>query len=482
MTFTEPAFVVLLAATYLSWLACGQRYRARLAVLLVASVVFYGYDQWRLLPLLGAYCVVAWAVGRWIARSRRPGWVLALGVAFNLAGLCYWKYTPLLLRTAAGLGLPSSPADGWQIPFGISFFAFTGIAYMADVYRGVTKPETNFARFALYKTFFPQLVAGPILRPGDFLDRLRPGALPARPEAPLEAALLVARGLFKKMVLADRIALAIDPYFAHVGDATTAGVWALPYVWLYALQIYFDFSGYTDVARGLGLWFGFRWPENFRLPYLAGSVQEFWHRWHITLSQFLKDYLYVPLGGSRCGPWRTHLNLMATMLLGGLWHGASWTFVLWGGLHGAFLVAGRLWSATRVRNYLAGLGGVPGVLWRGACVAATFHAVCLAWVFFRLSALPDSFACLRKWFVFDAEKLFVGGSADVSLWLLLGLYGPLALLGHRLEKWAAERPEGAPYLGPMGHGFRWGVCVALLLLAVLLSPGGEKPPFIYFQF
>src|SRR5262249_54797106 len=288
-------------------------------------------------------------------------------------------------------------AEGWRIPFGISFYAFTGIAYMVDVFRRTTPAEANLPRYTLSICFFPHLVAGPILRANEFLTQLGPGRMPTRPLAPLQALGLIARGYFKKLVLADRLALAIDPFFAHVNDPTTAGVWALPYVWLYALQIYFDFSAYTDIARGLGLLFGYRWPENFHLPYLAANVAEFWHRWHATLSRFLRDYLYIPLGGSRGGPWRTARNLMITMLLGGLWHGAAWSFLLWGGLHGLFLVVHRAWSATALRGRLAGVGGAGGLVWRGVCVLATFHCVCLAWCFFRLTALPDSLACVRKW-------------------------------------------------------------------------------------
>jgi D-alanyl-lipoteichoic acid acyltransferase DltB (MBOAT superfamily) len=489
MTFTETPFVLLLLITYALWLLTRRHYGARLVVLLAASLTFYAYHAWQLVFLVLAYCVVDWAVGLWIARSRRPGLPLALGVTFNLAGLAYWKYTPLVLRTAAGLlpalGLGAVPdlPDHWSIPLGISFYTFTGIAYMVDVYRRSTPVETNLVRFTLYKTFFPQLVAGPILRPRDFLVWLQPDTIPDRPQAPLEATLLLARGFFKKMVLADRIGLAIDPFFQHVGDGSTAGVWALPYVYLYALQIYFDFSGYTDIARGLGLWFGFRWPENFNLPYLAGSVQEFWHRWHITLSQFLRDYLYIPLGGNRKGPWRTHVNLMATMLLGGLWHGASWSFLLWGGLHGLCLVLFKLWGACPLRERLRGLTGVAGRLWQVACVAATFHVVCLAWCFFRLTVLRDSLVCVRKWFVFDGGKCFAGGSGDLSLWLVLALYGLLVLaVGQARRAPAVAALQERPSSVPLAHGFAWGLGVALLALAVLLSPGGEAPPFIYFQF
>ncbi|MCI0462392.1 MAG: MBOAT family protein, partial [Gemmataceae bacterium] len=356
MTFTEQPFLILTLVVFVLWLLCRGNYRAQMFVMLAGSLVFYGHHHWPLLALILAYCVVDWAVGLWVARSSRPGLALGVGVTFNLLGLAYWKYTPLVLRTLAqaalalDLPVPSAPASDWVIPFGISFYAFTGIAYMADVYRKVVPAESSFWRYTLSAMFFPHLVAGPILRPGEFLNRLGPDALPDRPQAPLEALLLLGRGYFKKVVLADRIGLAIQPFFAHVSGPSTEGVWALPYVWLYALQIYLDFSAYTDIARGLGLLFGFRWPENFRLPYLATSIQDFWRRWHMTLSRFLKDYLYIALGGNRRGRLRTYANLMATMLLGGMWHGASWSFLLWGGLHGTFLIVNRLWEACRIAD------------------------------------------------------------------------------------------------------------------------------------
>jgi D-alanyl-lipoteichoic acid acyltransferase DltB (MBOAT superfamily) len=496
MTFTETPFLFLVPAVYALWLATRHNTRARTCVLLTGSLVFYGYHHWPLLALVGAYCLVDWLVGCRLTLSRRPGLLLALGVTFNLAGLAYWKYTPLLLRTLAqlttALDLPTvaAPPDDWVIPFGISFYAFTGIAYLVDVYRKVTPPETSFWRYTLSAVFFPHLVAGPILRPEEFLTKLRPETMPDEPQAPLEALLLLGRGFFKKMVLADRIAAAIDPFFAHVNDPSTAGVWALPYVWLYALQIYFDFAAYTDIARGLGLLFGFRWPENFNLPYLATSVQEFWRRWHMTLSRFLKDYLYIPLGGNRGGEWRTRFNLMATMLLGGLWHGASWSFVLWGGLHGLYLVVNRAWDACPLRKLLP----VGHGLWRAACVVMTFHCVCLAWCFFRLTVLADSLACVGKWFTFDADRMFVGGSEDLSLWLALAAYGALAWLAYHVDFRSAlvslRRGREALSLEqlpaqvrePMARGFLWGFGVMLLVLAVLLSPGGQSAPFIYFQF
>jgi alginate O-acetyltransferase complex protein AlgI len=461
MTFTELPFWTLTLAVFCFWLVCRQHYRATQCLLLAGSVVFYGYHYWPLLRL-----------------------ILAAGVTFNLVVLGYWKYTPLLLRSlAVAFDLPLNAPTSWVIPFGISFYAFTGIAYMVDVSRGVVPAERNFWRYTLSAMFFPHLVAGPILRPDEFLTRLRPENMPSRSEAPLEAVLLLARGFFLKRVIADRLALAIEPFFLHIGDPSTAGVWALPYVYLYALQIYFDFSGYTDIALGLGLMFGFRWPHNFNRPYLARSIQDFWRRWHMSLSRFLKDYLYIPLGGSRHGEFRTCLNLMLTMLLGGLWHGASWSFMIWGGLHGLFLIVNRLWVKTGLGRWLAAGMGVRSALWQLFCVGLTFHCVCAAWCFFRLTDWTQSVACLQKCIRFNPETMLAGAAGDLSLWFLLGLYVAIVSLfriaGRHLE---CNGLPALPRTAPLAHGFLWGFAVTLLLLALLLSPGGEAPAFIYFQF
>jgi D-alanyl-lipoteichoic acid acyltransferase DltB (MBOAT superfamily) len=496
MNFTDKTFVPFIAIVYSLWLLCRGRYRLTVAMLVAASLVFYGHNHWWLIFLILSYCLVDWIFGLWIGISRRPGWVLAGGITFNLGVLAYWKYTPMLMRsivellTTLDISTTLQAPHDWLLPWGISFYTFTGIAYLVDVYRRETPAERNLLRFCLYKTFFPQLVAGPILRPQNFLVHLQPNTLPRAPLAPLEAALLLGCGYFKKMVLADRIALSIDPFFTHVTDSSTAGVWAVPYVYLYALQIYFDFSAYTDIARGFGLLFGFRWPENFNLPYLATSVADFWKRWHMSLSMFLRDYLYISLGGNRGGRWRTCFNLMLTMLLGGLWHGASWSFVLWGGLHGSFLVLHRLWSGTRLGRRLAALSGPAGMAYRLCAVVVTFHLVCLAWCFFRLTDLQASVECVRKWLLFDADKILVGNAADPSLLVLLACYGVFVLLARMTRPYllasgttgaAGMATEPAPE-HPLRRGFAWGFGVAMLILALLLSPGGGTPAFIYFQF
>ena len=489
MSFIQVQFAIILPIVFGVWLIVRRHYAIAAIWLLGASLYFYGYRQWWVLWVILGYCLVDWLTGLCIERTRYRRLALALGVGFNIAVLCFWKYTPLLLQTTAGLfgwkppQLEQIASGNWIVPMGISFYAFTGIAYMVDVYRRVVEAEINPLRYALFTSFFPHLVAGPILRPREFLSDLKPGAMPTAPLAPAEGAFLIGRGFFKKMVLADSIAVAIDPYFAHVGDPSTAGVWALPYIYLYALQIYFDFSGYTDIARGLGLWFGFRWPENFDLPYLAGSVQEFWHRWHMTLSRFLKDYLYIPLGGNRGSRWHVYAALMITMLLGGLWHGASWSFMLWGGLHGAFLIANRIWGQTALHGRLAALTGPSAAAWYWFRVVLTFNAVCLAWCFFRLTHLQDSLACVAKWFSFDWDKAFAGGSADPALWTLLAAYAA-ATYAARLLTQRQPLPEAIARLDarPLASGAVWGGAVGLLALALLLSPGTQVQPFIYFQF
>jgi D-alanyl-lipoteichoic acid acyltransferase DltB (MBOAT superfamily) len=482
VSFEQKPFLMLFAVVFVAWALVRRHERRTVALLLSASLLFYAYNHWFLLPILVAYCIVNWLVALRSERSTCPRLVMLGGVAFNLIVLCYYKYTPLVVQTCAELvpGFPTVSAgafEKWTIPYGISFYAFTGIAYMIDVYRKTTAAEPSFWRYALSACFFPHLVAGPILRPNEFLDRVRPGQLPTDPDAPGEACGLVARGFFKKLVVADRIGVTIDPFFAHVNDPTTAGVWALPYVWLYALQIYFDFSAYTDMARGFGLLFGYRWPENFDRPYLAASVTEFWRRWHMTLSRFLRDYVYISLGGNRHGRFRTHLNLMLTMLLGGLWHGASWAFLVWGGLHGAFLILHRLWAGSSVAMWLNNREGLIRTLWHAVAVALTFHCVCLAWCFFRLTHFTDSVVCVRKWVECDPGKMWVGPWTDPAVWLALVLYTGLTGVAESLRA-RAGRPLSEPAL----VGAVWGVRLATLALAALLAPTGANAAFIYFQF
>ena len=371
---------------------------------------------------------------------------------------------------------------------GISFYSFTGIAYLVDVYRRVGPAEPSLWRYGLFTSFFPHLVAGPILRAREFLSHLGPSELPQRPEMPTEALGLIARGYFKKLVLADSIGVAIDPFFAEIMNPATAGVWSLPYLYLYAYQIFFDFSGYTDIARGLGLAFGFRWPENFRAPYLAPSIREFWRRWHMTLSRFMRDYVYIPMGGNRGNTAWSAFTVMVTLTLGGFWHGASWTFLLWGAMHGVFLVIHRGWEKLALLSRIP----VPSEdSWRSdgspesrsPARALTFHIVCLARAFFRLTHVTESWECLRKVLSFDHSKMLAGGANDLSIWVLLIVYGVGTLCFAALRRGETVPAFFASLRSrPFAHGLLGGGAAGLFVVSILLARTGEKAPFIYFQF
>jgi D-alanyl-lipoteichoic acid acyltransferase DltB (MBOAT superfamily) len=489
MTFVDEHFAAFLAVFALLWWLARNHYEMRIGVMLWSSLIFYGYQHWWFVPIILAYSFVDWGTALLVERGKNRKLFLTLGIAFNLSALSFFKYTPLVAQTFAELAgwHADHPVfglhEGWIVPMGISFYSFIGIAYMVDVYRGTIPAERDLWRYSLFASFFPHLVAGPILRAKEFLWHLGPNDLPNRPAAAWEGTFLIGRGFFKKLVLADGIAVAIDPFFSNISDPSTAGVWSLPYVYLYALQIYFDFSGYTDIGRGLGLWFGFRWPENFNWPYLATSIQDFWRRWHMTLSRFLRDYLYIPLGGSHRGLGRAIFATMVTMLLGGIWHGASWSFLIWGGLHGVFLVINRLWGMTPLHDRLAALSGAPGTAWLAFRVLLTFNAVCLAWSFFRLTDFTESVECVRRAFVFDADKMLIGGAAEPALWLALATYGVATLIATVLTR-GAPLPEVAKMLArqQFARGVAWGGTASLVLLAWSLAPGGQSSPFIYFQF
>ena len=487
MSFVSDSFQYFLPAFFVFWLLIRRSERWCVAFMLAGSLVFYAYNQWWTISIILAYCFIGWSIGLLLARVRRRRAVLMLGLGFNIGVLAFWKYAPIAVTgVAASIGVqlpPALPIESWVVPLGISFFSLSGISYMVDVYNGSFKPEPNFWRYSLFIAFFPHLVAGPILRAREFLVRLRPGELPTRPIAEWEGTFLIARGYFKKMVLADTIAETIDPFFANVANPTTDGIWSLPYLYLYSFQIYFDFSGYTDIARGLGLWFGFCWPDNFNWPYFATSIKEFWRRWHMTLSRFLRDYVYIPLGGNRKGPFRTAINLMITMLLGGIWHGAGWSFMLWGLLHGVYLLVNHCWQALPLQARLKRLHGGAAYAYTAFSVVVTFHAVCFAWCFFRLTDFDDALACVRKLAVFEPDKALAGGAADLKLWLLLAAYAIATAAAVVISRGAPVSSVGQQLRSlPMLRGFYWGIAFGMLVLALTLAPGGQNSPFIYFRF
>jgi D-alanyl-lipoteichoic acid acyltransferase DltB (MBOAT superfamily) len=350
------------------------------------------------------------------------------------------------------------------LPVGVSFFTFMAISYVVDAYRGDFEP-TTLEKFAVYLSFFPHLVAGPIVRPGELIPQIETPRDPRRVDTS-RAFYLIATGLFKKVVIANYLASSIvDQVFATPGQHSSLEI--LIAIYAYAVQIYADFSGYTDIAIGIALLLGFTFPQNFDSPYAAVSVQDFWRRWHMTLSRWLRDYVYIPLGGNRGSRLMTYRNLMLTMLLGGLWHGAAWTFVIWGGLHGSAMVWER-WRRER-------RGPVERVqtrwtTWRARII--TFHFVCFAWIFFRADSFSAAWDMIGGLFTGWGEPspLVTGG---VLLAIAVGIgsqYHPA-----RIPRLVMARFSRLPVLGQAT------VLALALMLTSVMGPEGVAP-FIYFQF
>jgi alginate O-acetyltransferase complex protein AlgI len=499
MLFPTTVFAVFFFLVFnLHWALAGFP-RARKGVLLAASLFFYGFWSWKFaLMLLGSALVNHAAARRMEALAdadgseRRRRRLLVGIVALNLGLLGFFKYTgflfadvlfPLLRPLCVWIG----PEAVWGLvraqeelypwlsrivlPVGISFFTFQALSYVVDVYRRRTPPARSWIDFANYLAFFPQLVAGPIVRAANLVPQME--RMPGRAE-PIEAGravFLILIGLFKKIVVANWLASRLaDPVFGwpeiHSGPDILMAVYA------YAVQIYCDFSAYSDIAIGTALLLGFRFPANFNAPYAATTLQDFWRRWHISLSSWLRDYLYIPLGGSRGGEGRTYANLFLTFLLGGLWHGAAWTFLLWGAFHGLYLALER-----KVRGWLGveERGTAPahwGLVWLGRIWI--FHVVCFSWILFRGGSLETAGALLQG---IGAWRSAV---PEVTLWgawpvamVAIGLATQL-FDGDRLWR-LARRLSGGPawVLG----------AVAAVVLTIILALGPEGvAPFIYFQF
>jgi alginate O-acetyltransferase complex protein AlgI len=387
MLFPTATFAIFfLLVMPLSWLTMHRPAQWRVFIIL-ASYVFYSWWDWRFVFLLAGSTIwnqaLATAIHRTRVQSRRKA-LLALALVGNVAALGYFKYYDFFvssgdnLLSTIGLSMPLGLRT-IVLPVGLSFYTFMAISYVVDTYRGDFEP-VSFARFAAYLSFFPHLVAGPIVRPGELLPQMETPRDPRSVDTS-RAFYLIGTGLFKKVVIANFLASSIvDDVFGAPGQHSSFEI--LIAIYAYAVQIYADFSGYTDMAIGLALLLGFRFPQNFDSPYAAVSIQDFWRRWHMTLSRWLRDYVYIPLGGSRNGEPATYRNLLATMLIGGLWHGAGWTFVIWGGLHGVFLMAGRYRRGARPP--------APTGFERWRARIVTFHLVCFAWVFFRSDSLASA--------------------------------------------------------------------------------------------
>jgi alginate O-acetyltransferase complex protein AlgI len=475
MLFNSLDFLFFVALVLTVYHGVLRSFAARKLFLLAASWAFYATWSPRFLVLLIATTWVDFRLALAIHRARDDGAfgraraLLVTSLVVNLGLLAFFKYGLFFYQSAGALvALPPTPGLlAIAVPLGISFYTFHSISYVIDTYRGLRPPTRSFGDFALYVAFFPQLIAGPITRWGFFGPQLaeRPHVGMARIEASL---FLLAVGYVKKVACADSLGGFVDVVYADVGEQGSVELAIALYA--YAFQIYFDFSGYTDIAMGVAGLLGFRLPENFRHPYLAENPSEFWRRWHVSLSTWLRDYLYVPLGGNRRGTARTYANLMITMVLGGLWHGAAWTFVVWGAFHGAWLAVHRAlsgrdwWRAPVGGDHAQPAPRTPRWLRR----LATFHLVAAAWVPFRAESLADAGALFAG--LLAARPLLNPVPLGAIVVVLLGVatHG----LATRIEISSAWRRVPRPVQGAV-YG---------LVIVVIGMCSAQSGRFIYFQF
>ena len=506
MLFNSYIFLlVFLPSAVISFYALNRLSRTLAILSLVAfSLVYYAYWNAAYVPLLLATVPVNYALGRRIqaaaGRRRAARLLLILGVAGNLGLLAYFKYAHFI----AGLVGMAGGIGSIVLPLAISFYTFQQIMYLVDSFRGDV-PREGLLQYSLYVTFFPHLIAGPLVHHREMMPQFSTRTRKGLQLDDISVGLVIFFiGLAKKVLIADELAPFVTPVFSSAASGQTPDSYSAWCAVLgYTFQIYFDFSGYSDMAVGAARLFGIRLPINFFSPYRATSIIDFWRWWHMTLSRLLRNYLYIPLGGNRQGKFRRYLNLMVTMLLGGLWHGAGWTFIVWGGLHGAYLIVNHAWRALRERLGWQG----DSRAWRLAARTLTFLAVMLAWVFFRSEDLPSAFRMLAAmggaggWSVpartFSPETEAAWGVAVSSL-PLRPLFLCVVLLG---VAWLAPNtyqitrhfssailPKGLD-LGPGGRrslvwrpSAAWALATAALACGSLLGMLSARSEFLYWQF
>jgi D-alanyl-lipoteichoic acid acyltransferase DltB (MBOAT superfamily) len=483
MLFPTIDFAVFFLVVFTgSWLLRPHKVAWKVFIL-CASFFFYGYwfssqDDLPITGLLAFSIVVNWAFGQAVfaamtpdgERTQRSRRLVRAAVIVDLGVLGYFKYVNFFLDsftarlTMIGVHL-DGPFVNVLLPIGISFFTFQAISYVIDIGRGVWRRPVGLLDFAVYLSFFAHLVAGPIVRASEFIPQLDAGADP-RYVPTAEPFMLIFRGLFKKIVISSFMATIADPVFALPQDSSSwQTLWG---IYAYAIQIYADFSGYTDIAIGVALLLGIRFPQNFNAPYRALSLQDFWRRWHMTLSRWLRDYLYIPLGGNRGSELFTYRNLFLTMVIGGLWHGAHWTFVIWGVSQGGYLVGERVVKQAWARR---GAMGLPPPLVKVLQWVLTFNVVCLSWVFFRARSMGGAFEVLGR-------LIGDGGSSAMVTPLVIGTV--LAMLASQFvpqripEAVTTKFARAAPVVQILVLG-------AGLVLIDALGPEGIAP-FIYYQF
>jgi alginate O-acetyltransferase complex protein AlgI len=470
LIFSSGLFLFLFTGFVLIYSRLSHTDRPKVIFVTLFSLYFYYKSSGVFFLLLLLATAVDFTLARFIYgtndKLRRKLYLIA-SLSINLGVLAYFKYSNFLLESFFGLTGGDFQADDLFIPVGISFFTFQSLSYTLDVYRGNLKPVDSIIDYAFYLSFFPQLVAGPIVRAVDFLPQIdKP--VNVTNEMFGRGVFLIMAGLFKKAVIADYISV---NFVDRVFDAPSlyTGLENLFAVYGYALQIYCDFSGYSDMAIGIALLLGFHFNINFDSPYKAKNITEFWRRWHISLSTWLKDYLYISLGGNRKGRLRTYLNLMITMLLGGLWHGPAWRFVIWGGLHGAGLALHKFFMERFSLSVHSRRGAILSTL-------LTFHFVCFCWIFFRASDMANVGAMLTQIFShFNLSILFqfISGYSLVLFLMAIGY------VSHFVPDDVIERLQEQVMSMPL---YAKALCMVAVIVVVIQMKSAEVQPFIYFQF
>ncbi len=473
MIFSSGLFLFLFLGFSLVYLLLKKTTTLRLLFVVLFSYYFYYKSSGTYFFLLAVVTLSDFTLARLMERTERKGARRALlitSLCINLGLLCYFKYTNFFYEMLAPLWGGQFHALDIFLPVGISFFTFQSLSYTLDVYRGELKALRNPLDYAFFVSFFPQLVAGPIVRARDFIPQIRRPVV-VTPEMFGRGVYFIAAGLFKKAILSDYISVNfVERIFDNPG--LYSGIENLFGVYGYALQIYCDFSGYSDMAIGLALLLGFHFPLNFRSPYKASSITEFWHRWHISLSTWLRDYLYISMGGNRRGKLRTYFNLFMTMLLGGLWHGASWNFVFWGAIHGIALALHKFWRSLLGRDKHYQSRGIR----RALGILLTFHLVCLCWIFFRNSTFEASWTMIHQIVANFQPQLFgqlVDGYKMVFAFMAVGF-----VLHFLPDRWEEACQRGVIRLPLVAQA----LLLILIIYVVIQVKTSDIQPFIYFQF
>ncbi|MBP1996992.1 MBOAT family O-acyltransferase [Paenibacillus eucommiae] len=474
MLFHTPEFFLLLIVTLMLFYTFPKW---RLYIIALANMLFYGVSGWGFLVLFLAVTTLTY-YGSLLLQGRYGKIFLWLIVGVNLCNLFFFKYSVFFMQNLGKMLDMQLVTENsfWLtivLPIGISFYTFEFISYSVDVYKKKIKPAQSWIDFWIFVAFFAHLVAGPIMRGNEFLPQVEQiRSLKPKIYNFKMGAFFLMLGLFKKIMLADYLAEAVNKYFAHPELLTGSQAWVVTY--LFAFQIYYDFSAYSDMAIGIGYFFGLELPRNFLTPYLSANATEFWRRWHITLSSWIRDYIYIGLGGSRRGIPRKYFNLFLAMTLSGIWHGALWTFAIWGMFHGALLILHNLYMSMKQKLKLTWLD--KSFIYRVIAVIVFFHLTCIGWVFFRIHDLQGSLELLRRMLSPDALAMPVG--MKIYAIAVLGLF-----VFHILEHYLLTH---SVKISAFWHKYFpspvRAVAYAVLIVLVLLFMKEEETGFIYFQF